>query len=295
MRPKNVEWDESLHRIIHDHDFIHPEGWFALSGASFLVAKRDFVFHGGTWRGAETDSLVKRLRGTPKRSVLVTHSDYHTNALHSLFLRALGAVKVWGTNVDPVRRIASPVPLGLTSPEANIPIHDLLSDRSPIAEAFEVAERPRELTRDFYVNVKAENHPSRTRFLEEVSDIPGVVVKEPSHTPQGRSDYCKSLREFPFVLAPRGNGVDTHRIWETLYLGGIPVVLQDKAIVPLVEGLPVVLLQRWSDLADERRVEEELDRIRHARWEATRLRMSWWLTTLTESHLSLARNAGVSH
>ncbi len=289
MRHQTGEWDDLLYRIILDGDFIHPEGWFGLREDLFHVAKRDFMLRGGTWRGTEVDSLAKRLRTARMRSVLVTHSDYHTSSLHSTLLRALGALHVWGTNVDPIRGVASPVPLGLTSPEPNSDIHALLSDRAPIADAFKTVQRPLRLTQDFFVNVKAENHPSRARFLEEVSSMPGVVVREPSHTPEGRLAYLKSLREFPFVLAPRGNGVDTHRIWETLYLGGIPIVLRDKSIVPLVTNLPVVLIRRWTDLMDSQLMREELDRIRQLRCDSARLRMSSWIEFLVASHLQTIR------
>ena len=289
LRVENGGWNECLHRVVRDHDFIHPDGWFDLDGESFLVAKRDFAFQSGLWRDTDVESLVAHLRRAPMKSVLVTHSDIHTSGRHSFALRVLGARHVWGTNVDPLPGVATPVPLGLTSPEPGSEIHALLSDRAAIAEAFQDAERPHALTWDFYVNVKAANHPSRTEFLREVSSMPGVVVKEPLHTPEGRLAYLKSLREFPYVLAPRGNGVDTHRLWETLYLGGIPIVLRDKAIVRLVRGLPVMVLTRWSDLRNRRLLDEELDRIRREQWDATRLRMSSWISLLSKSHLRMVR------
>lgn len=36
--------------------------------------------------------------------------------------------------------------------------------------------------------------------------------------------YARLAREYPIIAAPRGNGIDTHRLWETLYRGSIPVV-----------------------------------------------------------------------
>lgn len=38
------------------------------------------------------------------------------------------------------------------------------------------------------------------------------------------SDYSKIAQSHSFIAAPRGNGVDTHRLWETLYRGSIPLV-----------------------------------------------------------------------
>ena len=38
--------------------------------------------------------------------------------------------------------------------------------------------------------------------------------------------YQDLISRYRFVLCPRGNGIDTHRFWETLYHGGIPVVME---------------------------------------------------------------------
>lgn len=47
------------------------------------------------------------------------------------------------------------------------------------------------------------------------------------------------------VIAPRGNGKDTHRSWESLYLGRVVVTLS-SSMDRLWEGLPVLLLRNWS-------------------------------------------------
>ena len=37
-------------------------------------------------------------------------------------------------------------------------------------------------------------------------------------------EYENDLRISNFVLCPQGNGIDTHRVWETLYCGSIPII-----------------------------------------------------------------------
>lgn len=61
--------------------------------------------------------------------------------------------------------------------------------------------------------------------------------------------YRKVLRSAA-VIAPRGNGKDTHRAWESLYLGRMIVTLS-SSLDPLWEGLPVLLLRDWNDLSEE--------------------------------------------
>ena len=52
--------------------------------------------------------------------------------------------------------------------------------------------------------------------------------------------------EHKFILCPEGNGIDTHRFWETLCLGRIPVVLHNP-VNDYFSSLPVVVLDKWED------------------------------------------------
>ena len=49
------------------------------------------------------------------------------------------------------------------------------------------------------------------------------------------------------MLCPRGNGLDTHRSWETLYLGRIPVV-KSSAMDAVFDELPVILVNNWENM-----------------------------------------------
>lgn len=72
---------------------------------------------------------------------------------------------------------------------------------------------------------------------------PAVVWEE--RAPVDR--YWRALRRSRFVAAPRGNGLDTHRLWEALYLGAVPVVdAEDRPAC--CEGLPVLTTKNWATL-----------------------------------------------
>lgn len=62
--------------------------------------------------------------------------------------------------------------------------------------------------------------------------------------------YVQSLLNHSMVVCPEGNGPDTHRFWETLYLGRTPIARLTKATEDFVD-LPVVWLEDWSQLSDE--------------------------------------------
>lgn len=61
--------------------------------------------------------------------------------------------------------------------------------------------------------------------------------------------FLKFMASAPFVLAPEGNGVSTHRAWETLYVGGLPVIREVNAATDdQYRGLPVMLVSDWSEV-----------------------------------------------
>ncbi len=64
-------------------------------------------------------------------------------------------------------------------------------------------------------------------------------------------DYFKNIGKFKFVICPEGNGIDTHRLWETLYSKGIPIVEDNLEMRKKLEGLPVIWTCDYSDLTEE--------------------------------------------
>lgn len=53
--------------------------------------------------------------------------------------------------------------------------------------------------------------------------------------------------KFKFVACPVGEGQDTHRVWESLIFGNIPIV-KSGPLDNLYEGLPVIITKSWKDL-----------------------------------------------
>ena len=61
--------------------------------------------------------------------------------------------------------------------------------------------------------------------------------------------YRRILLNYMFVICPDGNGIDTHRFWEALYLKTIPIIKKNKISGFLKEkNLPVIILEDWADL-----------------------------------------------
>jgi hypothetical protein len=69
-----------------------------------------------------------------------------------------------------------------------------------------------------------------------------------------RKTTWKLMSQFVFVICPFGGGYDTHRLWETLILGSIPII-KSSGLDPLFEDLNVLIVKSWSDVSIELLVE----------------------------------------
>ena len=66
--------------------------------------------------------------------------------------------------------------------------------------------------------------------------------------------YDKTL-ESRYALCPRGCGVDTHRFYECIYLGCVPIVVRTHTVFDRLyapdTGFPCLVVERWTDVTGE--------------------------------------------
>jgi hypothetical protein len=75
------------------------------------------------------------------------------------------------------------------------------------------------------------------------SSIPSTVISEYLSV----FVYRNLISQHRFVLCPRGNGMDTHRFWEVLYAGGVPIVKRSNWSSLLAqEGLHFIEVDNWT-------------------------------------------------
>ena len=65
-----------------------------------------------------------------------------------------------------------------------------------------------------------------------------------------RLTLWKTKGRYMFSICPHGNGLDTHRVWEDLVLGCI-VIVKRSSLDPLYKGLPVVIVNDWSEVTTD--------------------------------------------
>ena len=77
-----------------------------------------------------------------------------------------------------------------------------------------------------------------------------------------------------FIACPEGNGIDTHRFWETLYMGRYPVALHNR-VNDAFNDLPVLILNKWEDFDKEYLM--FLKRIKNKEFSYKKLTQEYWI------------------
>ncbi len=194
----------------------------------------------------EVLGLFERLRLTRKRIVLVTgEGDLPCDAFRQKFLPA-NVARWFATNVTTPHPRATAIPLGLGSPRsaATVRAAEILDRRA--------SGLPRD--RWLYVNFRPDtNSLVRQPVFDDFqsrSQAGDWITFQPPGERGANAGFLEELVRHRFVLCPPGNGVDTHRMWEALLAGTVPVVLQSRAMEPFSE-LPVLFVDDFRQVTKE--------------------------------------------
>ena len=94
----------------------------------------------------------------------------------------------------------------------------------------------------FYFEIHTNIHKRQVCF--DIINSKGVK----SQPKKSLSDYIQALSTFKFAICPEGNGIDTHRFWECLYLKVVPICPRNIITEYYSKMFPVILLDKWEDL-----------------------------------------------
>ena len=215
------------------------------------------------WRGRIHEPPVGR-----QVLALAGHSDF---PLTDEIVKKYPAMRWFASNTQSIT--AYGLPLGITNDTDETPVHRIYGNKQIMIDAIRQPVTYKNLC---YMNFVIDTFPSvRAPLFERMKDKPWVTVGTPVATMEGRKAFLEDIRSHTFVLCPRGNGIDTHRLWETLYMGSIPVVVYDSAHKDWTD-LPILFIQDWAQVTEEF-LRAEYTRILGTRWNLSKLKMSYWI------------------
>lgn len=209
-------------------------------GVKRMFVKTDWFYVGPLmWRGKMHAPVI-----SDNQVIISGQSDHHVTP--EIAQRYPG-VKHWfainNTSLDP--RIVT-LPLGLTNNTEESDLHRIYGNQDVMREMQQV---PKTFVNHVYMNFTP-THPSRTPVYNLFKDKPWVTIGKAEPTMDGRRKYLVDLKQHDFCLCPRGNGLDTHRLWESLYMDCIPIVEYDPAYEDF-RDLPIYFIDKWEDVTLE--------------------------------------------
>ena len=62
-----------------------------------------------------------------------------------------------------------------------------------------------------------------------------------------RLEFYRTLKRCKYAICPAGTGIDTHRVYECINLGVIPIV-KSSPLDPLYSTMPIKIIKEWTDV-----------------------------------------------
>lgn len=171
----------------------------------------------------------------------------------------------FGTNVEYENEKIIPIPIGLEND------HWHPQKRAILESSGKYVDR---ITKSLAQFNPVTFPQERQQLLRNI--LNGLVYADSYYCVNGErfQTYADNLTKYAFCLCPRGNGIDTHRIWESLYLGCIPIVKKHPTH-NFEADLPIIFVDYWLEVTKEflaRKIQE----IDHSLFQSELLTMSYW-------------------
>ena len=181
--------------------------------------------------------LVNTLKTLKNPFKLIFHnSDHNFETKHLILFDELPLLKsIYTQNMSVIHPKVYPLPIGLANEmwdHGNTNIH---------REVFEMdIVKDKEIYFNFSVGTNASK---RSKCFDAVASL-GV----PWCDSRPYLEYLKELKRHKFAICPEGNGIDTHRFYECLYMNVVPICKRNILTEYYSKLLPIVLVNEWQEL-----------------------------------------------
>jgi hypothetical protein len=170
----------------------------------------------------------------------------------SLFmLKPESIIKWYSINVDYDDKNLIPIPLGIADSfsKKNLNVEQIFENID-----FSYGNKENKLYLNFRLNT---NFFHRRKLYKIFRNKEWTKLQESDIS---NKDYLNNLKKYNFTLCPWGNGIDTHRLWEAMYSGSIPITIKHKTYSKL-KGLPVLQVDSYRQI-DKKLLEKSVNEIK---------------------------------
>ena len=205
---KKLNMSKDEYTIFEEGDefLIYRRNKLKISEGDIIFCKTDFIL--------ELFSILRKNKKVNNISIL-THQMANPPIEEKLFKLKPNCIKYWfSINVAYENTNLIPIPLGLGNKYAttNLQIEEI---KEGVIENYK-----REKKNTVLVNFNPTTNKIREKIILYFKDL-NWVTNEPI---KEKKDFIEDLFMSKYSVCPIGWGLDTHRYWESLYFGVIPIV-----------------------------------------------------------------------
>ncbi len=183
--------------------------------------------------------------------------------------------KIYSTNVSTKNEKLIPIPIGLSNNYS--PKNLLIKDFNELNVTNYFKSKENFLYVNFQENTNSSKRENIYSFFESKEwarvDHPNLEL----------NDYKNNLENSSFILCPWGNGFDTHRIWESLYSGSIPII-ENHITYQYLENLPAIFIDNLVNL-NEKYLDDSIKNLSENDFNFEKLYMNYWINKIRQEEI----------
>lgn len=182
-------------------------------------------------------TLIKTLNGFLNPFKIIFHnSDKSFDKEHLILFEKLPLLEsIYTQNINVNHERVFPLPIGLANSQWK---------HGKLKIFIEVYNMQLEKNKEIYFNFN--RNTNKEKRDKCYNDIIKKGITWNKNLPF--KEYLIELKKHKYAICPEGNGIDTHRFWECLYMDIIPVCLKNKLTEHYKKYFPIILLDKWEDL-----------------------------------------------
>ena len=234
-------------------------------------AKIDCLYTDFEWRG----HIYQNYKIT-KPVTVFAHSDYPlTDSLVERYSQPYMKY-IFSTNADCFDSRVEGIPHGLGEDCNDSETHPITGNKKIV---YDILQQKKVYKHTCYMNFRVKtNYAVRATTWNQLVGhmfIHKKLTQDENINLVDRKQFLQDIYDSRFTVCPRGNGIDTVRVWESLYCRTIPIVKKETAM-RYFQDLPILWIDDWSDIESESWLNKQFERIMDSQWNLEKLKIGYW-------------------
>jgi hypothetical protein len=223
--------------------------------------------------------LFETIKDLAAKFIIITHnSDIN---IDNSFHIPKNVIKWYAQNKYNWDTRITPIPIGLENER-------WYKETNKKQKMFDILKTEKKIKNLAYMNHNVKTYPPEREYLYTKFSQYTYIDIERGINGQLFERYVDNVYNHDFVFAPRGNGIDTHRIWECLYMNTIPIVKRNHFTAQL-KDLPICIVDDWCEINRDFLLRKR-DEIYSIGWNYEKLKIDYWRDEI-EQRKNIYRNS----